>query len=49
MIKSLTAYIWPAGDTDQEKSVRRRVVTALGLMVASKVIRTLINNTKVNN
>lgn len=42
MIKSLTAYIWPGGNTEEEKGVRRRVSTALGLMVASKVINTSV-------
>ena len=37
MIRTLTTYIWPRGDTREERDVRRRVVTALGLMLGSKV------------
>ena len=37
MIRTLTTYIWPRGDTREERDVRTRVVTALGLMLGSKV------------
>ena len=42
MIRSLTAYIWPKGDSKDEIDVRRRVVGCLGLMVGSKVINTSV-------
>ena len=37
MIRTLTTYIWPRGESREERDVRRRVVTALGLMLGSKV------------
>ena len=43
IIRTLTTYIWPRGDSRDERDVRRRVVTALGLMVGSKV-RSRIKN-----
>ena len=43
MIRTLTTYIWPRGDTREERDVRRRVVTALGLMLGGKVSSHFIN------
>ena len=37
MIRTLTSYIWPRGDTREERDVRKRVIGALSLMVGSKV------------
>ena len=42
MVKSLTAYIWPKGDSNEDRDIKRRVMTALGLMVGSKVINTSV-------
>ena len=42
MVKSLAAYIWPRGDSRDEKDVRRRVVVAMGLMVTSKMVNTSV-------
>ena len=44
MIRTLTTYIWPRGDTREERDVRRRVVTALGLMLGSKVRSSYISD-----
>lgn len=52
MIKNLTAYVWPKGDSKEEKDVRRRVTAALGLMVTGKLVNTsvpFILSNAVNN